>query len=114
MPLSKGQAVEIALRLRRQGSIEDLTARLAPTPESATPIPPAVPAPKDCTAAGRDDRLEFLRAGGFELPHLPGRMPQIDPAELRGNIEQIIGMTQVPTGRIGPLRVNGFHALGDF
>jgi hydroxymethylglutaryl-CoA reductase (NADPH) len=114
MPLSKGQAVAIALRLRRIGSITDLTARLAPTPESARPIPPEVPAIKDPTATGRDERLEFLRARGVELPHLTGRMPQVDPSELIGNIEQFIGMTQIPTGVIGPLRVNGFHAHGDF
>ena len=114
MPLSKAQAVAIALRLRRVGSIEDLAARLAPTSESTRPIPPEVPAIKDPTAAGRDQRLEFLRARGYELPHLAGRMPQVDPSELRGNIEQFIGMTQIPTGVIGPLRVNGFHAHGDF
>ena len=114
MPLSKGQAVAIALRLRRLGTIEDLSARLAPTPGSARPLSPEVPAIKDATAAGRDERLEFLRARGVELPHLTGRMPQLDPAELRGNIEQFIGMTQIPTGVIGPLRVNGFHAHGDF
>ena len=114
MPLSKGQAAAIALRLRRLGSIADLAARLAPTPESARPIPPEVPAVKDPGATGRDERLEFLRARGVEMPHLAGRLPQVDPINLRGNIEQFIGMTQIPTGVIGPLRVNGFHAHGDF
>jgi hydroxymethylglutaryl-CoA reductase (NADPH) len=37
-----------------------------------------------------------------------------DPATLRGNIENFVGMTQVPTGLIGPLRVNGQHAQGQF
>src|SRR5438105_7541728 len=114
MPLSKGQAVAIALRLRRLGSIADLAARLAPTPESARPIPSEVPAVKDPGATGRDERLEFLRARGIDMPHLAGRLPQVDPTDLRGNIEQFIGMTQIPTGVIGPLRVNGFHAHGDF
>jgi hydroxymethylglutaryl-CoA reductase (NADPH) len=114
MPLSKGQAIALALRLRRLGSIEDLAARLAPTPESARPIPPEVPAIKDPGATGREQRLEFLRARGVDLPHLAGRQPQVDPNDLIGNIEQFIGMTQIPTGVIGPLRVNGFHAHGDF
>ncbi len=114
MPHSTSQAVATTLRLRRIGSIGDLVARLAPTPESARPIPPEVPANRDPSVAGRDRRLEFLRERGNELPHLAGRMPQVDPSELRGNIEQFIGMTQIPTGVIGPLRVNGFHAHGDF
>ena len=91
MPLSMGQAVAIALRLRRLGSIEDLAARLAPTPESARPIPPEVPAVKDPGPTGRDRRLEFLRARGVEMPNLAGRLPQVDPTDLRGNIEQFIG-----------------------
>ena len=114
MPLSKGQAVAIARRLMRTGSIQDLAARLAPTPESARPIPPEVPAIKDSSATGRDERLEFLRARGVELPHLTGRLPHTDPSAFAGNIEQFIGLTQIPTGVIGPLRVNGFHAHGDF
>jgi hydroxymethylglutaryl-CoA reductase (NADPH) len=114
MPLSRGQAVEIARRLGTEGSLEELAGRLAPTPESERPFPPDVPAPKDASAEGRDQRVEFLRARALEIPHLTGRAPQLDPAELRGNIEQFIGMTQIPTGLIGPLRVNGLHAHGDF
>jgi hydroxymethylglutaryl-CoA reductase (NADPH) len=114
MPVSKDQAVKIARRLGWHGSPDELAARLAPTPESERPIPPEVPAPKDATAAGRDQRLEFLRAQGIDLPHLAGNMPRTEPDELRGNIEQFIGMTQIPTGLIGPLRINGLHAHGDF
>jgi len=33
---------------------------------------------------------------------------------LEGNIENFIGMTCIPTGVIGPLRINGLHAQGDF
>ena len=38
----------------------------------------------------------------------------IDPAATAGNIENFIGVAQVPMGLIGPLRVNGEHAAGDF
>jgi len=38
----------------------------------------------------------------------------VDPAATAGNIENFIGVAQVPLGLIGPLLVNGEHAQGDF
>lgn len=37
-----------------------------------------------------------------------------DPAQLQGNIENYIGMSQVPTGLIGPILVNGRYAQGEY
>jgi hydroxymethylglutaryl-CoA reductase (NADPH) len=38
----------------------------------------------------------------------------IDPHATKGNIENFIGVAQVPIGLAGPLRINGEHAQGDF
>lgn len=38
----------------------------------------------------------------------------IDPAKLPGNIENFIGVAQVPIGVVGPLKIDGEHAQGDF
>ena len=114
MPISKEHVLEIARRLARDAPLEQLAARLNPVPESARPFPPDVPRPSDWTAAGRDRRLAFLEQRGVELRQLSGQAPPVDPESLRGNIEQFIGMTQIPTGLIGPLRINGLHAHGDF
>lgn len=38
----------------------------------------------------------------------------IDPADTAGNVENFIGVAQVPMGLVGPLLVNGEHAQGDF
>ena len=37
-----------------------------------------------------------------------------DPALVRGNCEQFVGVAQVPIGLAGPLRVNGEHAQGEY
>src|SRR5262245_3725207 len=114
MPISKEQALEVMRRLTQWGTIEELKQRLAPVPEEVRPVPHGVPHPGDWSAEGRDARVQSVEAQGFEIPHLAGRAPAIDPESLRGNIEHYVGMTQVPTGIIGPLRVNGVHAHGDY
>lgn len=37
-----------------------------------------------------------------------------DPENMRGNVENLIGVAQVPLGIVGPLRIEGDHARGDF
>src|SRR5512134_745121 len=58
-------------------------------------------------------RAAFLREKtGVELNHV--RRPSFDPGVLPGNIENFIGVAQVPIGLAGPLRIDGEHASGDF
>jgi hydroxymethylglutaryl-CoA reductase (NADPH) len=49
---------------------------------------------------------------GVELSH--AAQYSFDPSILPGNIEQFIGVAQVPMGLAGPLRIQGEHAQGDF
>ncbi|MFI5150033.1 MAG: hydroxymethylglutaryl-CoA reductase [Bacteroidia bacterium] len=60
-------------------------------------------------------RREFLCAGnGKSMDFLFGKKPFTELPVLEGNIENYIGMTQVPTGVIGPVRVIGSAANGDY
>ncbi len=61
-------------------------------------------------AAGR---REFLKQRtGAALEHVAEH--SFDPAIAQGNIENFIGVAQVPLGVAGPLLVNGEHAQGEF
>jgi len=58
-------------------------------------------------------RREFLREQtGVDLSHVA--QYSFDPSVLPGNIEQFIGVAQVPMGVAGLLRICGEHAQGDF
>ena len=67
----------------------------------------------DYTPEMAERRAEFLREKtGATLNHV--RRASFDPGVLPGNIENFIGVAQVPIGLAGPLRSNGEHAKGDF
>ncbi len=58
-------------------------------------------------------RTDFLsKISGFKINYLQNG--NLDPGVAKGNIENLIGFSQVPTGAIGPLKIYGNHANGDF
>jgi hydroxymethylglutaryl-CoA reductase (NADPH) len=76
-----------------------------------------VPVPRDrendYTREAAGARREFAREHtGAALDHVSSY--SFDPGVLTGNVEQFIGVAQVPIGLAGPLLVNGEHAQGEF
>ena len=67
----------------------------------------------DYTEAMAAERREFAHANtGATLDHV-GKY-SIEVASLPGNIENFVGVAQVPIGLAGPLLVNGEYAKGEF
>src|SRR4051794_20206548 len=67
----------------------------------------------DYTTEAAETRRRFVQERtGVELEHVPHY--SFDPKLTAGNVEQFVGVAQVPIGLAGPLRVNGEHAQGDF
>jgi hydroxymethylglutaryl-CoA reductase (NADPH) len=76
-----------------------------------------VPIPRDrendYTREAQTRRGEFINERtGVELEHVTSY--SFDPSILSGNVEQFVGVAQVPIGLAGPLLVNGEHAQGEF
>jgi hydroxymethylglutaryl-CoA reductase (NADPH) len=73
--------------------------------------------PRDPTQDYTNEQAAARRAfvqerTGTELRHV-GHY-SVDPATLAGNVENFLGVAQVPIGLAGPLRINGEHAQGEF
>ena len=59
------------------------------------------------------ERQDFIaRETGVAIPHIA--YSSIDPKSLIGNIENSIGVTQMPLGLAGPILIDGEHAKGHF
>ncbi len=93
---------------------EELTSRYGPQSPKAHRLPPRVPGSADYSTAALQRRREMLNKRGIELHELAGEGNGIEPEGLAGNIENLVGMARVPIGVIGPLRVRGTAANGDF
>lgn len=114
MPIPYQRAIEIARRLAGDDAVRKLDSVLAPVPATERPLPPPVPARGETGALATRERLAFLEERVGSLPNIAGRADPPDPETLAGNIENHIGMAHIPLGLVGPLRVNGLHARGDF
>jgi hydroxymethylglutaryl-CoA reductase (NADPH) len=72
-----------------------------------------VPGHRDWSTEATAERIAFVQERVGPIPWLTGGQTCRDSAFYRGNIENFVGLTTVPTGIVGPLRVRGEHARGD-
>lgn len=100
--------------------VEDLNAsdsinKIVNFDRSITDQLPTVPAREPYSNEGQEKRLNFIQEiTAHSFDYLAGKKRLEDAALLKGNIENYIGQTTLPTGILGPLVVNGTHASGGF
>jgi hydroxymethylglutaryl-CoA reductase (NADPH) len=71
--------------------------------------------PKDDVGLdGREERLRVLAAQGIKLDVVAGRTPVGEMTSFQERIEGFVGLACIPIGIVGPVRVEGAVARGDF
>lgn len=114
MSTTSRETQKIIHALERVKSLEQHAEQLRPLAPGAYD-PQGIPTEEPYTKAGQELRLRDIHARlGKELPGLSTSIPFAQHERLKGNIENFIGMVQVPVGIAGPLLVRGLHAQGHF
>ncbi len=111
MTVERSVARQIAQRLLDGESAAERVRILQPRLPEDEPIGDRMPASRDRTVAGLNRRREFLRGLGHTIDALA---EGDDQAAAEATIENAIGFLRLPVGVIGPLRINGSAAQGDF
>lgn len=115
MPVPSYKAIQSIKQVLGEKNLAETIEKLSPVMPGEKPLPEPVPGLRSWRAETCKKRLQLLESySNVKIPYLEG-VKQFDaPETLKGNIENYIGMSQIPTGIIGPLRINGSAASGDF
>lgn len=101
-------------RITQYNAVEQLRQLLSPKRPSDQPLPPRLPTSTDFTEQAHAERIRTLADQGICLDRILPSCGDPSSAELAGNIENFIGYAKLPMAVIGPLRINGSEANGDF
>ncbi|MDD2599215.1 MAG: hydroxymethylglutaryl-CoA reductase [Kiritimatiellae bacterium] len=101
-------------RLQKKLNVSELADFRRQMNKDKPPLPGRVPKGNDLSQEGVECRRAFLRKEGCCPEMLCKDLPGIEPEQLKGAIENSIGCVSIPVGVIGPLRVTGLYANGDY
>tara|TARA_B100000508_G_C11465466_1_gene281739 strand:+ start:5223 stop:6575 length:1353 start_codon:yes stop_codon:yes gene_type:complete len=101
-------------RIESQISPEEFVEQIAPRSAEEVKELEDYAYPMGYSKENQNQRIDFLNQNNIRINHL-SNPTEIDQVEsLKGNIENFIGMAQIPVGLAGPILINGTNAVGDF
>lgn len=91
---------------------DDIGERVRPLSPTQSPLAPALE--RKATEEGRQARAGHLASRGNSISALTDPAAAYPVERVVGNIENYVGVARIPVGLVGPLRVRGVEATGDF
>jgi hydroxymethylglutaryl-CoA reductase (NADPH) len=114
MPQSAKSSKQVLDRIIASDDFNSLKNKLRPVLPEEKPLSKRIPFGNEFSEEAFGKRQAFLRGQGIEIEHICGNGSAMSAENLKGNIENLIGFVSMPVGAIGPLRINGLYAVGDF
>jgi len=111
MSIHQSRAEEQMLNYLQESNQETLLEQLKPKHH---PMPPRVPGGTRVSDEALNQRWQLLKMTQESRDSLLDPQTLEDRELFRKNIENFIGTVKVPIGLVGPLRVNGVFAQGDY
>ncbi len=114
MPISKDFSKRVIESVLQDKSAEEFSKNLKVRLPEEEALPESLHRETVLSKEAQAKRIEVLERQGAKLDYLAGKKHINDASIFEGNIENYLGLAQIPVGVIGPLRVNGLYAHGDF
>ncbi len=113
MSITTKRAKKVIDLIQKEELIAEIGKRMMP--KFNLPKARLIPYKNPYNAQGQKERLDFLKENlSSSINYLAGKKQFAEHEQLKGNIENFIGMAQIPVGLSGPLLVNGANANGEF
>ncbi|MCK4544359.1 hydroxymethylglutaryl-CoA reductase [candidate division WOR-3 bacterium] len=114
MPVSIGVLKEIISLILNGKSPPEIISKLQLSLPKNKPLSHSIPFETSLEKTVIDKRIEILKKQGINLNYVTEKKKIENFKQYEGNIENFVGFAKVPIGVIGPLRINGIYANGDF